>query len=628
MTTQELKRKLTAILNADVKGYSRLMGEDEEGTVRTLNAYKEVMTGLIQHHRGRLVDAPGDNVLAEFNSVVDAVKCAVEIQKKLKNRNAELPENRRMEFRIGVNLGDVIENGDRIYGDGLNISARLESLSEAGGICISGTAFDQVKNKLNLGYLYLGQQTVKNILEPVRVYRVLMEPEAAGKVLGEKKSKPRQWKKTAFVVASILILVIAAVAIWGLYFRTTATLETASKEKIALPLPDKPSIAVLPFTNMSKDPQQEYFSDGLTEEIINGLSKVPQIFVIARNSTFTYKGKTVDIKQVGRELGVQYVMEGSVRREGNRLRITAQLIDATTGRHVFSERYDRELKDIFATQDEITIKVLTALQVALTEGEYARFKARGVSNVEAYFKLLEAWDVFQRMNKENNARVRHLAEEALSLEPGSSRAYAIIGMTHFWDYWLDPAKSPDESIAQGIKMADKAIALDKDNSYAHGVLAMLYVNKGEYDKAVEEAEVAASLDNGALTNLGSTLMHACLFTEAISVFQKALRLNPLRPHSSCLMNLANSYRLIGQYDQSVQYYKKLLQNQPDHFPGNLGLTATYSEMGRMEDARKQAAEVLRIDPKFSLERSAKLSRYKNPVYKERTLEALRNAGLT
>jgi adenylate cyclase len=397
---------------------------------------------------------------------------------------------------------------------------------------------------------------------------------------------------------------------------------------MTLPLPDKPSIAVLPFTNMSNDPKQEYFSDGLAEEIINGLSKVPQVFVIARNSTFSYKGKTVDIKQVGKELGVQYVMEGSVRREGNRLRITAQLIDATTGRHVFSERYDRELKDIFATQDEITIKVLTALQVALTEGEYARFKARGVSNVEAYFKLLEAWDVFQQINKENNARVRKLAEEALSLEPGSSKAYAIIAMTHFWDYWLDPTKPPDESIAQGIKMAEKAITLDKENSYAHGVLSMLYVNKGEYDKAVKEAEVAASMDNGALTNLGSTLMHACRFTEAISVLQKALRLNPLRPHSSCLMNLGISYSQIGQYDESVMYFKKLLQNQPDHLLGNVGLTATYSMMGRMEDARKQAAEVLRINPKFSLERFAQRSRFKNPVYTEHWIKALRNAGLT
>src|SRR4030043_281420 len=268
MTTQEVKRKLTAILSADVKGYSRLMGEDEKGTVYTLNTYKEIMTGLIQHHRGRVVDAPGDNVLAEFASVVDAVECAAEIQKELKTRNADLPENRKMDFRIGVNLGDVIEDGEQILGDGVNIAARLESLSEAGGICISGTAFDQVKNKLNLGYKYLGEQTVKNILEPVRVYRVLMEPEAVGKVIGEKKAKLMQWQRSAIGLVVAVIVVVAAVAIWRFYLRPTTTpVGVASKEKMAFPLPDKPSIAVLPFVNMSGDSGQEPFTDGVTENI-------------------------------------------------------------------------------------------------------------------------------------------------------------------------------------------------------------------------------------------------------------------------------------------------------------------------------------------------------------------------
>src|SRR5512136_3213922 len=307
MTTQEVKRKLTAILNADVKGYSRLMGEDEEGTVRTLNAYKEVMTGLIQQHRGRLVDAPGDNVLAEFNSVVDAVRCAVEIQKELKTRNAELPENRRMEFRIGVNLGDVIEEGDKIIGDGVNIAARLESLSEAGGICISGTAFDHVRNKLDLGYEYLGEQTVKNIALPVRVYRVLMEPEAAGKVIGEKKQKPQKWSWKAIAAVAVSILVVGGL-IWNFYLRGPQT-EHARVEKMAFPLPDKPSIAVLPFANMSGDPKEDYFGDGIAEEIITALSKTPKLFVIARNSTFVYKGKSVSIKQVAETLGVLYVLE-------------------------------------------------------------------------------------------------------------------------------------------------------------------------------------------------------------------------------------------------------------------------------------------------------------------------------
>jgi len=302
MATQDFKRKLTAILSADVKGYSRLMGEDELATIETLNKYRKIITTLVQNSRGRVVDSPGDNLLVEFASVIDAVQCAVEIQKELKDRNAELPKNRRMEFRIGINIGDVIHEKKRIYGDGVNIAARIESLADAGGVCISRSAFDQVKKKLSLGYEYLGEYSVKNIDEPVRVYRVLMEPEDAGKVIGEK---------------------------------------IAETEKVFLPLPDKPSIAVLPFANMTGDPDQEYFSDGITEEIITNLSKVSKLFVIASNSAFTYKGKSVKVQQVGRELGVRYLLEGSVRKADKRLRIAAQLIDALTGHHLWTERYDR-----------------------------------------------------------------------------------------------------------------------------------------------------------------------------------------------------------------------------------------------------------------------------------------------
>jgi adenylate cyclase len=626
MATQEVKRKLTAILSADVKGYSRLMSEDEVGTIQTLNAYKEVMAGLIQHHHGRVVDAPGDNVLAEFGSVVDAVEGAVEIQKELKTRNAELPENRRMEFRIGVNLGDVVEDREQILGDGVNIAARLESLSEAGGICISGTAFDQVENKLSLGYEYLGEQTVKNIAKPVRIYRVLMGPEAVGKVLGEKKTKPRQWQKTVFIVVAVVIVAFASVALWSLYFRPAPQQDVASKEKMALPLPDKPSIAVLPFVNMSEDPKQEYFSDGLTEEIITALSKLPRVFVIARNSSFTYKGKAVDVKQVGRELGVRYVLEGSVRREGNRIRITAQFIDATTGNHVFSERYDRELKEIFATQDDIAIKILTAVRVAFNDAEWARLQARGVSNVEAYFKLLQAREFSEKVNKESNLRARRLAEEALALDPRSSEAYAMLAYIHFWDVSLGSSTSPEESTAQGIAMAKKAIALD-DNPRAHNVLGLLYVNKRDYDKAVEETERAASIDPGYLTGYGSALMHAGRYPEAVSAFEKLLRLNPVNPPSMCLNNLARTYALMGKYDEAVRLYKKLLQAQPDHQPGNAGLTITYSMMGRMEDARAQAAELLRVNPKFSSGQFEKTLRYKDPEVVERMVAALRKAGL-
>jgi adenylate cyclase len=589
------------------------------------------MTTLIHQHHGRVVDAPGDNLLAEFASIVDAVECAVEIQKELKTRNTELPENRRMEFRIGVNLGDVVEEGEKIFGDGVNIAARLENLSEAGGVCISGSAYDFVGKKLSLGYEYLGEHTVKNIEKPIRVYRVLMEPEAAGRVLGEKKTKPRQWQKTALIVVTILIAVAAAFVIWRLYFPLTPPpLEVASKEKMVFPLPDKPSIAVLPFSNMSGNPEQEYFCDGLTEEIINALSNLPQVFVIARNSTFTYKGKAVDVKQVGREMGVQYVMEGSIRREGNRLRITAQLIDALTGRHVFSERYNRELKEIFAIQDEIAIKVLTALRVALTDGEFARFQDKGVTNLEAYFKLLEAKELANRVHRESNAQARRLAEEALSLDPKSARAYSILALTHFWDFWLGPPKSPDESIRLGIEMAQKAISLDENFADAHGILGMLYINKGDYEKAVESGERAASLapsSAGAYVTYGSTLMHSSRPAEAIPILEKALRLSPVKPFSMSLANLGNSHRMIGKFEEALPFYKRLLKDLPMHLTGNVGLTATYAQMGRMEDARAQAAALMKIDPRFSLERWARTLRYRNPADTERLLEALRKAEL-
>ena len=367
MATQDFKRKLSAILHADVKSYSRLMGEDEQATVSTLTAYREVMGILIQNHRGRVVHGSGDSLLADFNSVVDAVQCAVEVQKELKSRNAELPEDRKVEFRIGINLGDVIDESEDLHGDGVNIAARVEALAENGGICITRPAYDQVKNKLPLGYEYLGEHSVKNIAEPVRVYRILMKPEDAGKVIGEKKVPPKQRWKLALAAMVLVLVGIISITLWNNYFRPPSV-EVASVEKMAFPLPDKPSVAVLPFENLSADPEQEYFSDGITEEIITALSRIPRLFVIARNSTFTYKGKLVRIKQVAEELGVRYVLEGSIRKAGDRVRITAQLIDALNGQYLWTERYDRHLNDIFAVQDEITKNIITAMQVKLTEG--------------------------------------------------------------------------------------------------------------------------------------------------------------------------------------------------------------------------------------------------------------------
>jgi adenylate cyclase len=371
-----MERKLAAVFSADVKGYSRLMREDEEATIRTLTAYRELMTSYIQRHRGRVVDSPGDNLLAEFASAVDAVRGAVAIQKELKARNAELPADRQMHYRIGINVGDVVVEGERIYGDGVNIAARLEGLAEPGGICISGTVHDHIENKLALGYEYIGEQAVKNIIKPVRVYRVQREPRPAPQ-------------------------------------------PTLSGEQTSLlPLPDKPSLAVLPFTNLSSDPEQEYFSDGLTEDLITDLSRLSGLFVIARHSTFTYKGKAVKVQEVSRDLGVRYVLEGSVRKVGERVRITAQLIDAPTGHHLWAERYDRPLQDIFALQDEIVQQIVTTLRLQLTLQEQGVIVRKHTANLEAYDSFLRGVEYGWRLTKDDNARARQMFEKAVALEGG------------------------------------------------------------------------------------------------------------------------------------------------------------------------------------------------------------------
>ena len=351
MTQEGFKRKLAAILSADVAGYSRLMGEDEEATVLTITAYREVLAHLIQQHNGKVVDSPGDNLLAEFVSVVDAVQCAVVVQKEIKARNKELPENRRMLFRIGLNLGDVIQEGGRIYGDGINIAARLEKLAEPGGVSISRTVFDQVSRKLKFGYEYQGEQSVNNIAEPVRVYRVLMGSEDAGKIVGEKK--PKQWRSAIVSIAVVLVFLVGCLAIWSFYFKRSPFSREAISEEM--------SIAVLPFDNMSKDPEQEYFAEGLSEDLITDLSKIPDLLVISRLSSFSYKDKSLKIQQIAEELGARYVLEGSVRKAENNVRVNAQLIDANTGHHIWADRYDSNIRDIFTLQDKISLSHLSGL---------------------------------------------------------------------------------------------------------------------------------------------------------------------------------------------------------------------------------------------------------------------------
>jgi adenylate cyclase len=630
MAPEDLKRKLTAILSADVAGYSLLMRDNEEATVRTLTDYRRVMANLVQQYRGRVVDSPGDNLLAEFASVVDAVSCAAEIQQELAQRNADLPEDRKMEFRIGVNLGDVVTEGERIYGDGVNIAARLESLAEPGGICISGSVYSQVISRLKLEYESLGEQEVKNIKEPVSVYRVLMGTEATADVTAEKKPTSRIWRKVAVALAVILVLLVGTAAvIWHVYF-TLPEVKGLPEGKKVFALPEGPSIAVFPFDNMSADPEQEYFSDGLTENIIAGLSADRRLLVIARNSTFSYKGKSVEVQEVARKLGAQYVVEGSVQKTEDRVRITAQLIDAKTGHHVWSDRYDREVKDMFALQDEITMKIMRAVGMTLVDGEqFGEDTLPPSGSLEVYMKAMKAYEYSLRMNREANILARQEIEEAIGLDPEYGELYSMLAFAHLGDLWFQSGESPLISIAQASKNIKKALALDDEDYLAHLALGSLYLLRKEGDKAMAAYERAIELNpNGAdaYASLGGLLAGSGKAEEAIKLIDKAMRLNPIPPpyyHN----NLGYAYYSLGRYEDAIEVFLETLQRSPDSLLAHINLTAAYNASGRQEEARNQAQELLRLDPAFSLDRWAKTIYLKDEAEAERYIADLRKAGL-
>ena len=628
MADEGFKRKLAAILSADVEGYSRLMEDDEEATVRTLPSYRTAITDLVQQFRGRIVDTPGDNILAEFISVVDSVNCAVEIQRELAERNAELPNNRRMMFRIGVNLGDVIEEEGRIYGDGVNIAARVESLAEAGGICISGRVHDQVENKLGLEYKDLGKHEVKNISRPIQVYRVLSYPGAAKhRVVKVKETLGRKWRNIG-ILAAIVVVVVGALAIWQFYMRRP-TVEPASEDKMAFPLPDNPSIAVLAFDNLSGDPNQEYFSDGITEDIITALSKTPKMFVIARNSTFTYKGKPVKVQQVAEELGVRYVLEGSVRKVGEKVRINAQLIDAKTGHHLWAEKYDRELKDIFVLQDEITKSIITELQVKLTEGEQARVRAKGTDSLEVYLKVIEARQFVRGQNIEQNRKARKLLEEAIELDPNYAPAYRWLASTHFVDVFLGTSKSPRDSLKKTVELSKKALSIDDSLGDAHAVIGFVKILTKQYENGMSELKKAVELyPNGADSHafLAAGLLYTDKLDEAILVSKKAIRLNPMAP-SWYFNNLGAMYRCKGNYKEALVWSEKAVKQAPEYIIGRIHLSSIYSLLGRMDEAHLQADEVMKLNPKFYVKKLERTLPYKNAEVKKRYIEALRNTGL-
>ena len=593
MTTQKVKRKLTAILSADVEGYSRLMGEDEIHTIQTLTAYKEAMTALINKQRGRVVDAPGDNLLAEFASVVDAVGCAVEIQQELAERNQEIPKERKMVFRIGVNLGDVVEEEDRIYGDGVNIAARLESLCDGGGVCLSGTAFEHVENKLDLEFEDLGEHRVKNINKPVRVYRVLS-------LAGD-----------------------------------TLRMERASAENMAFPLPEKPSIAVLPFDNMSGDPAQDYIGDGISENIISALSCIPEMFVIARNSSFTYKGKPVKVQQISEELGVRYVLEGSVLKSGDKVRITAQLIDALTGGHMWSERYDRDLNDLFGLLDEITQAVIVALQVELIHGESARMRFGSTRNFEAWGYAVKGLSIFYNFGKEDMVRSRELFEKAVKIDPGYAYPVGMLAWTHKIDAQLGYTDSRDNSLKLSLELAKKSLAVNDKNPMLYSLLSHIHMIQGDHGIAVEKGRKAIALGPNvaeAYLLFGEVLIFSGHFEEAVKMCEKAMRLHPHAP-LYFLGWLLVAYYWVGRNDESLALAEQHIDNcREAGFTlgvvwGLMGSIMVKIKLGRPTEAGQDAEEILKIWPWYNLDYVRSIFFYKDLDHLEHWIDGLRTAGI-
>ena len=551
-----VERKLTAILCADVHGYSRLMEGDEEATLATLTCHRKIIDSLIERHHGRFVNSAGDSVLAEFASVVEAVNCAVDIQTALKAENAKLPPERRMEFRIGVNLGDVMAEGEQIYGDGVNVAARLESLADPGGICISGTVHEQIQDKLALGYQDSGEQTVKNIARPVRVWRVLLNGSASPRPK-PRRAPRRYWQAGVFSFAGLAIIASTIVIVQHLSLRpqpTHASIPPPSSAAVpivqpsVLPFPDKPSIAVLPFANVSGDPTQEYFSDGVTDLIITDLSKLPGLFVIDRNSAFTYKGKAAKVQEVSRELGVRLVLEGSARKTSDGVRIAVQLVDATTGANLWAERFDRPLRDIFAVQDEIVQKIVTTLDLEFKLGERgipAGGRMQGTGNLEAFDDVMRgAWYAWS-MTQEGNAKARAMYEKAIELDPKYAYAYIGVGQTYFadaWNGWMesskafpveahpDIVKSQERALEHASEMTQKAIALDDSLPAAYQLLSQLDLYRGgHYEQSIADAERAIALDPNSASGyflLAVDQAFAGKPEDAIKSVNQAMRLDP------------------------------------------------------------------------------------------------------
>ena len=589
MEKKREERRLAAILVGDMVGYSRLMEADESDTIARQKAHHdELIKHKITDHRGRIVRTTGDGLLVEFASAVDAVRCAAELQRAMAEREAEVPKDRRIQYRVGINLGDIVIDGNDIQGDGVNIAARLEALAEPGGVCVSGKVFEEVKNKVKVGFEDLGERKVKNISEPIQIYKLLLDPDAAG----------------------------------GLTFAVPAP---------ALELPDKPSIAVLPFENRSGDPTQDYFAAGIAEDIITELSKFHWFFVIARNSSFKYRGPSVDLKRVAEELGVRYILEGSVREAGKHVRVSAQLIDATTGYHVWAERYDRELKDVFALQDEITENVAASVGPEFLAAETRRAVRKDIQSLDAWDLTMRGCWHIARFTKSGNAEGRRFLQEALKLDQRNGRAYSELALTYVFDAGYGWSESPAESMKGAAEAAQKAIALDRGDAWANMVLGSVLLFSKRHEDAIALLERATTLNpNMAYGHgtLGMALAYSGETAAAIESIRKALRLSPLDPFKPFwTISFAIAMFTEGRYDEAIETAKSALRESSHVVSIHRQLAAYYGLTGRLAEARAALAQVLRRAPGMNLGLVRRQLPFKDPNVMERFLDGLRKAGM-
>jgi adenylate cyclase len=532
------------------------------------------MADLIKQHSGRVVDNPGDNLLAEFASAVDAVECAVQIQNRLKKENARYVEDKQLQFRIGINIGDVVHDGDRIYGSGVNVASRIEGLSEPGGISISRATFDQIKGKIDLGYKYIGEHKVKNIKGPIRVYNILVEPGTIGKVLGENTLRKKILTFSAITLSSFLFF--GVLMIYEMYIRLPSV-SIGSETTISKTYPKGPTLAVLPFKNISGTDDQDYFCDGLTENIITGISANPRLSVIAQHSVFSFKNKSVELNHMAEEFGIDYVLIGNAQRSNDRIRINVKLVDAANGKHIWTERFDRELLEIFKIQDEITIEIMQALEVELVEGEQAYFRQRGTRNLDAFMGLLKALSYWRRHNAEENLKARREIEKVIKLDSTYSEAYVLLSMTYLFDIWYR-TENPIISFAKASKSVKKALSLNDKSSDAYIALSTLSLLRHQHDNSIAAAKKAVLLNpNGAdaYLQLAYSIYQSGKPIEAIEISKTAFRLNPLPP-SQYYHIIGHFYRALERYEEAEDAYKKAIQLEPNNIFANIGLTTVYS----------------------------------------------------